>query len=98
MTGERNENSVLFSLSALTQTAPKDDPKAAPAAEGSGLIDIRALSQSMTKDDSSRSRGTDDIMHLGGGGAFAPALAAPVLAPPPTDISDYAPGAERKRC
>jgi hypothetical protein len=98
MTGERNENSVLFSLSALTQSAPKDDPKAAPAAEGSGLIDIRALSQSMQRDDGARGRGgADDIMNLGGGGAFAPALAAPVLAPPPTDHHDYSPGGGERR-
>ena len=97
MTGERNENSVLFSLSALTQSAPKDDPKAA-APEGSGLIDIRALSQSMQRDDSSRGRGgAEDIMNLGGGGAFAPALAAPVLAPPPMDGHDYSPGGGDRR-
>ncbi|HEX7603410.1 MAG TPA: hypothetical protein VF316_17445 [Polyangiaceae bacterium] len=32
--------------------------------------------------------GFDDIMNLGGGGAFSAALAAPVLAPAPADMSD----------
>ena len=53
MTGQRNENSVLFSLNALTASEPKKGPsngdKLVGAAEGdgSGLIDIRALSSSM---------------------------------------------------
>ena len=45
MTGARNENSVLFSLAALTSNAPekKNDMPMAQG-EGSGLIDICALS------------------------------------------------------
>lgn len=88
--GARNENSVLFSLSALT-----DSKDAAPAAsattattEGSGLIDIRALSAS-TSGGQKDSR-VDDIMNLGGGGAFTPALTAPVLAPvSPDAMGDF---------
>ena len=87
LTGQRNENSVLFSLTALTQNAPKEDKQ--PMGEGSGLIDIRALSASMeTKDQKGGSR-IDDIMNLAGGGAFTPALAAPVLGPPALDNADY---------
>ncbi len=87
LTGQRNENSVLFSLNALTQNAPKDDAPLAPGGtEGSGLIDIRALSATMGNNDSkSKSSHVDDIMNLGGGGAFSAALTAPVLAPPTMD-------------
>ncbi len=86
-TGERNENSVLFSLNALTAGAPKENENAMAQGEGSGLIDIRALSTSMSAD--KRPAGgnkADDIMNLSGGGAFAAALAAPVLAPAPAEM------------
>ena len=96
MTGARNENSVLFSLSNLQALASDGNegaaatPTAAPVSagmatgDGSGLIDIRSLAgaaglggPSAAKDD------TADLMSIGGGaGAFNPALAAPVLAPP----------------
>src|SRR5207237_6858944 len=83
LTGQRNENSVLFSLNALTSSSPKEEP-AAPAGgvEGSGLIDIRALSATMGQEKGGKANHIDDIMNLGGGGAFSAALAAPVLAPP----------------
>ena len=100
MTGARNENSVLFSLSALTQNAPKDEPKAGGGAgttEGSGLIDIRALSASMGQEGNKGPKHVDDIMNLGGGGAFSAALAAPVLAPPPADVSEFSGGGEKKK-
>ncbi len=84
LTGQRNENSVLFSLNALTQNAPKEESPQA-AGEGSGLIDIRALSASMGNTGPAKSSHVDDIMNLGGGGAFSAALAAPVLAPPMMD-------------
>jgi len=93
LTGERNENSVLFSLSELTNTAPKgagdvpDTPLA--AGEGSGLIDIRALSAGMAPA-APKANKVDDIMNLAGGGAFTPSLAAPVLAAPSLDAPDYA--------
>lgn len=91
LTGQRNENSVLFSLSALTENK-KNEPvsnRTTATGEGSGLIDIRALSQSMgSSDDKKDSRGrVDDIMNLSGGGAFGAALAAPILAPPPMDLA-----------
>jgi predicted Zn finger-like uncharacterized protein len=94
LTGQRNENSVLFSLSALTDNAKKE--AAAPSrttatADGSGLIDIRALSQTMGSDDKKDGNNrVDDIMNLSGGGAFGAALAAPILAPPPLEMADPA--------
>lgn len=91
MTGERNENSVLFSLSALTNTVPKGAGSDAPLAggEGSGLIDIRALGAGMAPKPEKRNK-VDDIMNLAGGGAFTPSLAAPVLSAPSMEAPDYA--------
>ena len=95
LTGQRNENSVLFSLSSLTDK--KDAPggggssnRTTATADGSGLIDIRALSANMDEGDRSRDKGArvDDIMNLSGGGAFGAALAAPILAPPPLETVD----------
>lgn len=97
LTGQRNESSVLFSLSALTEGAKKDAPAAGgnrttAAADGSGLIDIRALSQTMGSDEKKDTNArVDDIMNLSGGGAFGAALAAPILAPPPLEVAS--PGA-----
>jgi hypothetical protein len=88
LTGQRNENSVLFSLSTLTSKPSKD---AGPQGHGdaSGLIDIRQLSSTMEpKSEANRRRGVDDIMNLAGGGAFSPSLAAPVLSAPA--VEDYA--------
>ena len=87
MTGQRNENSVLFSLSALTANEKKQE-SALPQGDGSGLIDIRALSQTMGEKRDERNNHVDDIMNLGGGGAFGAALTAPILAPPPLDTSE----------
>ncbi len=89
LTGQRNENSVLFSLNALTSSDSSSSGgmggggRGATTAEGdgSGLIDIRALSSSMNSKDTESSK-IDDIMNLSGGGAFNAALTAPVLAPP----------------
>lgn len=50
MVGERNESSVLFSLSDLTSSRsaqPKQDEL--PRTEGSGLIDIRVLAQAQSQ-------------------------------------------------
>jgi hypothetical protein len=86
LTGQRNENSVLFSLAALTASEKKTEAATPAANDGSGLIDIRALSQSMNSDKKEdKNAHVDDIMNLGGGGAFGAALAAPILAPPPID-------------
>lgn len=109
LTGQRNENSVLFSLAALTDTAAPSSSgsksQAAPmqstmahgtgvpnqttaTTDGSGLIDIRALSASMTSPGAGEDKkaNVDDIMNLGGGGAFG-ALSAPILAPATMDLS-----------
>jgi predicted Zn finger-like uncharacterized protein len=90
--GARNENSVLFSLSALTSKGGDRPPPTVPGMEASGLIDIRQLSAQMGRqqDDKKRSR-VDDIMNLSSGGAFNASLSAPILAPPPIDM--YAPAA-----
>src|SRR5262249_53930339 len=97
LTGQRNENSVLFSLNALTTKPPsRNEPppnQTTAKGDGSGLIDIRALSNAAAIGDASSSKTSkhvDDIMNLGGGGAFSAALAAPILAPPPTEAgTDY---------
>ena len=92
LTGARNENSVLFSLNALTSKSPSNRPAMPASSEASGLIDIRNLSAQIgLGEDKKRSR-VDDIMNLAGGGAFSPSLGAPVLSAPP--IEEYAPAAE----
>lgn len=100
--GERNESSVLFSLNSLTkeEKAPADGPKTesktTAAGDGSGLIDIRALAG--PKDDSAKGRGVDDILSLGGGGAFGAALTAPDLssAPAEANVSGDGPATQDK--
>lgn len=91
LTGQRNENSVLFSLGSLTGggNAPKPaENKTTAEGDASGLIDIRALAATMGTDSSSKSSNkVDDIMNLGGGGAFGAALAAPVLTAPPLEAN-----------
>jgi len=93
MTGQRNENSVLFSLSNLqalatgsgsTAAAPKSKAGMAQG-EGSGLIDIRALASATQAVSSPVSNGAsrdkvEDLMSVGagGGGFSAAAFAAPV--------------------
>ena len=83
--GARNENSVLFSLNALTSKGNGGERAPLPGSEQSGLIDIRQLSAQVSRADDKKSSRVDDIMNLAGGGAFSPSLGAPVLAPPPID-------------
>jgi predicted Zn finger-like uncharacterized protein len=94
MTGQRNENSVLFSLSNLQAlaTGSGGPPVASPKAkagmaqgEGSGLIDIRALASATQSVSHGSSNGSsrdkvEDLMSVGaaGTGFSAAALAAPV--------------------
>jgi hypothetical protein len=90
MTGERNENSVLFSLAALTSGPGVAKAKPVPGQEASGLIDIKQLSAQLNSsaEEKKRSR-IDDIMNLAGGGAFSPSLhTAPVMSAPA--IPDFA--------
>ncbi len=91
LTGQRHENSVLFSLSnlqSLATSSPAAKPLAmstAPTTEGSGLIDIRAMAASTLGSSSSLGSsfggggGGDDLPAFG---SFSPA--APVLLALPT--------------
>jgi predicted Zn finger-like uncharacterized protein len=88
-TGARNENSVLFSLNALSSKS--EPPPSSNTNEASGLIDIRQLSAQAAVEDKKSSR-VDDIMNLTGGGAFSPTLIAPTLTGPAFDA--YAPDSE----
>ncbi|MGO9838052.1 MAG: zinc-ribbon domain-containing protein [Polyangiaceae bacterium] len=89
LVGERNENSVLFSLSALTSKGPGGPPKAPiPGVEASGLIDIKQLSAQLHATNEKKRSGIDDIMNLAGGGAFSPSLTAPTLLTAPS-VSEY---------
>jgi predicted Zn finger-like uncharacterized protein len=91
LTGQRHENSVLFSLSNLQSLAmpsakPSSSPSSfgapsAPTTEGSGLIDIRAMAASTrgAPADGPTTTMDDDLPAFG---AFSPA--APVLLPMPS--------------
>ncbi len=93
MTGQRNENSVLFSLNNLQALAMTGKEQAAPATqkpgyasaktEGSGLIDIRSMAASTLSAPSHASTGSrpmEDDLPSFGASAFS-ASAAPVLLP-----------------
>ncbi|HEX6837820.1 MAG TPA: GYF domain-containing protein, partial [Polyangia bacterium] len=95
MTGQRNENSVLFSLNNLQalatggggakSSAPEPRPGFANSqTEGSGLIDIRAMAASTLAASPSTSSGPsgskDDLPGLGAAPVFSP-MAAPILMP-----------------
>jgi predicted Zn finger-like uncharacterized protein len=94
LTGARNENSVLFSLNALTSKGPGGGGGAPMPAtsEASGLIDIKQLGAQIGIGQEKKRSAIDDIMNLAGGGAFSPSLSAPVLSAPP--IEEYAPQPE----
>jgi predicted Zn finger-like uncharacterized protein len=99
LTGARNENSVLFSLSTLTGKSDRPPGAARVDSEASGLIDIRQLSAKFSSGDApKRSSGLDDIMNLSAG--FTPALTAPILSAPALDVpgnasrGSLAPGAK----
>ena len=87
LTGARNENSVLFSLSALTGSSgstPAPSPDRDPA---SNKADLRALMGGGGGGGAPAKSKIDDIMNLSGGGVYSPGLlAAPALAPPPIDM------------
>ncbi len=97
LTGQRHENSVLFSLSNLQSLAmPAAKPAASPSAgssvpEGSGLIDIRAMAASTLGTAGKESNifggtggggGSASVDDLPAFGSFSPA--APVLLPLPS--------------
>lgn len=96
MTGQRGENSVLFSLANLqalatggstsgpTGTGFGAAPAAASGARGSsGLLDIRAMAAATVPAAQRRATGEDDLPALGG--YSAPMAAAPVLFPTAVD-------------
>ncbi|NUO51678.1 MAG: DUF4339 domain-containing protein [Polyangiaceae bacterium] len=84
-TGKRDENSVLFSLSALTATSgPPSRPTAGATTatkEDSGLIDLKALAASATPAPQAQSA----VPAIDTVGLFP--LGAPVVAPPPAQMS-----------
>jgi predicted Zn finger-like uncharacterized protein len=84
--GARNENSVLFSLSALN--AAHSVPRSPQGRGEEAVLDLRPAAPVGPARNNGRA-GFDDIMNLGGGMAAAPILAPPPLlapvveAPPP---------------
>ncbi|MCS6797207.1 MAG: zinc-ribbon domain-containing protein [Myxococcota bacterium] len=92
MTGQRNENSVLFSLANLQALATGGSAPATASVgaarpgqaggEGSGLIDIRALASATSSPaTAARKDAVDDLLSIGTGSPLGSALGAPVLAP-----------------
>ncbi len=104
MTGQRNENSVLFSLTNLQQLAsrggspaeaapvaasqPSASPSAPASVEGSGLIDIRALAKSTTPGTRTAPSQAVDDLLAIGTGGGGASLGVPLLGPAPLDTSD----------
>jgi predicted Zn finger-like uncharacterized protein len=86
---ERNEESVLFSLSALSArgqakglvSPPLPGASGAGQADPSGLIDIRMLALAQ-RSPSVRPKASDDIAHLGLGGVLLAPLLSPAAPPP----------------
>ncbi|MBL8685315.1 MAG: zinc-ribbon domain-containing protein, partial [Myxococcales bacterium] len=99
MTGQRNENSVLFSLATLQQVAgsapAKTDTK--KDADASGLIDIKSMAGTMGPGGPGGNKSAvDEILSVGAGGGLASPLAAPVLAPVPAPTVAAAPEVKQK--
>lgn len=84
LTGERNENSVLFSLATLARSAPPEPTTS--VTESSSLIDLRALCAPHATSEATSSR-VEDIMSLAGGGAFAPLVMPPIGSFTATEIA-----------
>jgi predicted Zn finger-like uncharacterized protein len=76
-TGERHEDSVLFSLSALTARPGRDRSSPPTRSESSGLVDLRMLAAAASAP-KAESLASAEIAGLGSGGLFVPPL---VLAP-----------------
>ncbi len=84
--GKRDENSVLFSLNALTASTPQARPSATTATkEDSGLIDLKALSANAAPAAPAAAAAAPVVDAVG----LFP-LGAPVLAPPPVASPGYA--------
>jgi predicted Zn finger-like uncharacterized protein len=97
-TGARNENSVLFSLAALTGgpsggggggggLAAKPAPSVDKGPPASSKADLRSLMAGTDNKPAPQKSKLDDIINLSGGGVYSPAmLTAPILAPPPVEL------------
>ena len=89
-TGARNENSVLFSLAALTGGGGVSAAKPASITEKeppSSKADLRSLMSAGDNRAAPAKSKLDDIINLSGGGVYSPAmLTAPILAPPPLEL------------
>jgi len=92
LTGERNESSVLFSLSnlgAMASAPTSPAVESTPTTEGSGLIDIRKLAQAIA-DEPKPTPSPDELLAFGGGDLGSP-LGAPVVLPEKADDRGKAP-------
>jgi predicted Zn finger-like uncharacterized protein len=87
LVGERNENSVLFSLSALTAT--ENAGRSNKSGNDDAVLDMRPSGGSPPRNNARA--GMDDIMNLGGGMAQAPILAPPPLLAPVMEAPQPAP-------
>lgn len=89
MTGQRNENSVLFSLASLQQlSTSRENPSAnanagSASGDASGLIDINKLAGALGNPhaNSPKKSSVDDILTVGASSGLGSPLAAPLLAP-----------------
>ncbi|MBH24898.1 MAG: hypothetical protein CMH57_10675 [Myxococcales bacterium] len=85
MVGERNENSVLFSLSSLqsvsSSSSPDEDDDGPTNTDASGLIDIRTLAGTSAALNESRADGPDMPSADPFGAGAAPAISVPAVMP-----------------
>jgi predicted Zn finger-like uncharacterized protein len=79
LTGQRNDNSVLFSLASLSKSGPGGNAPTAPGSDASGLIDMRALAAVAPKPAVASAPKVDDIMNLSSGGLFGGGAVSPVM-------------------
>lgn len=90
MTGQRNENSVLFSLNnlqgmATSQPDPSRPGHASMSSEGSGLIDIRAMAaKTLSSAPTPFLTDSADLPMFSTAPVFSPVVAAPLLMPTPS--------------
>lgn len=95
LTGQRNENSVLFSLATLQQLSGDEKPASGNAVmsgggDSSGLIDINKLSGALNGDRQAKKSSVDDILSVGAASGLGAPLAAPVLTPVAVPVAPVA--------
>src|SRR5690606_5311485 len=106
LTGQRNENSVLFSLDSLKAMAATQKPASAgpvrqapsttaPSSEGSGLMDIRAMGAMLESSPSGGGGGggggaDDDMLPTFGGGGLGGLSVEPLVTEPPPTATPVA--------